>query len=211
MAQSAKKPVSETSPDTAPVTLLLDQARQGDREALDRVVPMVYAELRRVASRALRRDRGHLTWQTTALVNEAYLRLFAGTPPSFANRAHFLGIAARSMRQILIERARARGAAKRGGGRGRVTLHDAMIGSEPRALDLVDLDHALEKLALLDPRQASIVELRFFGGLTVDEAAEVTGISPATVKREWTLARAWLYRELAGEQAAAAADDGAGS
>jgi RNA polymerase sigma factor (TIGR02999 family) len=154
-----------------------------------------------VASRSLRRDRAHLTWQTTALVHEAYLKLFGGTPPAFANRAHFLAIAARSMRQILIERARARGAAKRGGQRSRVTLHDGMLAAEPRPLDFLALDLALGKLALLDPRQAAIVELRFFGGLTVDEAAEVVGVSPATVKREWTVARAWLYREISGENA----------
>lgn len=197
----------ETPPDPASVTQLLDRARLGDHEALDRLVPLVYAELRRVASRALRRDRAHVTWQTTALVHEAYLRLFTGTPPAFASRAHFLAIAARSMRRILIERARARGAAKRGGRANRVTLHDAMIADEPRPIDVLALDFALERLAAFDPRQADIIELRFFGGLTVEEAAEVLGISPATVKREWTVARAWLFRELSHADRTAVAGD----
>jgi RNA polymerase sigma factor (TIGR02999 family) len=188
------------------VTRLLERARQGDRDALDRLVPLVYGELRRGASRSLRRDRAHLTWQTTALVHEAYLRLFGGTVPTFANRAHFLAIAARSMRQILVERARARGAAKRGGGRARTTLHDATLASEPREIDLLALDFALERLTALDARQASVVELRFFGGLTVEETAEAMGLSAATIKREWTVARAWLYRELtAGRESGGAA------
>jgi RNA polymerase sigma factor (TIGR02999 family) len=182
------------------VTALLDHARRGDRDALDHLVPIIYGELRRVAARQMRRESSGRTLQTTALVHEAFLRLFKDQPPSFASRAHFLGIAARAMREILIERARARDAAKRGGHRDRVTLDEGMLASEARPVDFLALDVALERLALLDRRQAAIVELRFFGGLTVEETAEAVGLSPATVKREWTAARAWLYRELSGDK-----------
>lgn len=182
------------------VTMLLERARAGDRSALSQLMPLVYGELHRVAARSLRHERGRQTLQTTALVHEAYLRLFKGQPVSFQDRAHFLAIAARSMRQILIERARARGASKRGSGHGAITLDETLLATTPRPVDFLDLDEALNRLAALDDRQARVVECRFFGGLTVEETAEALGTSPATVKRDWVTARAWLYRELAGQK-----------
>jgi len=169
-----------------------------DRQSLDTLLPLVYQELRRRAASYLRREKPGYTLQPTALVNEAYLRLLKDRPDRWQNRAHFCAIAAHSMRQILIERARARGAQKRGGARARVTLDEALVAGGDRSIDLVALDEALERLAALDPDQARLVELRFFGGLTVEETAEAMNISPATVKRHWTIARAWLARELEG-------------
>jgi len=171
---------------------------EDERQSLDSLLPLVYKELRRLAAGYLRREKPGQTLQPTALVHEAYLRLMKDRPDRWQNRAHFCAIAAHSMRQILIERARARGAAKRGGARPRVTLEEALIGSEDRSIDLLALDEALERLAALDPEQARLVELRFFGGLTVEETAEAMDISPATVKRHWTIAKAWLARELEG-------------
>lgn len=165
---------------------------------LDALLPLVYAELRRLAAGYLRREKPGQTLQPTALVHEAYLRLMKDRPDRWQNRAHFCAIAAHSMRQILIERARARGAAKRGGARPRVTLDEALVAGADRSIDLLALDEALERLAALDPDQARLVELRFFGGLTVEETAEAMNISPATVKRHWTVAKAWLSRELEG-------------
>jgi RNA polymerase sigma factor (TIGR02999 family) len=167
-----------------------------DPARVDDILPEVYAELRRVAAAYLRRERPGQTLQPTALVNEAYIRL-AGQHPRFQNRAHFCAIAANAMRQILVERARARGAQKRGGGAPRVTLNEALAASPGPAVDLDALDEALTRLAALDSQQARIVELRFFGGLSVEETAEALAISPATVKRHWAIARAWLARELA--------------
>ena len=169
-----------------------------ERQSLDSLLPVVYQELKRLAAGYLRRERPGYTLQPTALVNEAYLRLLKDDPERWQNRAHFCAIAAHSMRQILIERARARNAQKRGGPRARVTLDDALVAGGERSIDLVALDEALERLAALDPEQARLVELRFFGGLTVEETADAMGISPATVKRHWTVARAWLARELKG-------------
>jgi RNA polymerase sigma-70 factor (ECF subfamily) len=169
-----------------------------DRESLESLLPVVYQELRRLAASYLRRERPGQTLQPTALVHEAYLRLLKDRPDRWQNRAHFCAIAAHSMRQILIERARARGALKRGGGGPRVTLDEALIAGGERSIDLVALDEALERLAQFDPEQARLVELRFFGGLTVEETAEAMDISPATVKRHWAVARAWLARELEG-------------
>jgi RNA polymerase sigma-70 factor (ECF subfamily) len=169
-----------------------------DRQSLDSLLPLVYQELRRLAAGYLRRERAGYTLQPTALVNEAYLRLLKDDPGRWQNRAHFCAIAAHSMRQILIERARARNAQKRGGPRARVTLDEALLAGGERSIDLVALDEALERLTALDPEQARLVELRFFGGLTVEETADAMGISPATVKRHWTVARAWLARELEG-------------
>jgi len=177
---------------------LLDRARQGQQAAVEELVPILYAELRRIGARYLRRERPGQTLQPTALVNEAYLRLLKDESLSFENRAHFLAIAARSMRQILVEHARARHAQKRGAWRQRVTLDEAVASEGPREVELVALDEALERLELLDPGRARIVELRFFGGLTNEEAAEALGVSPATVKRGWAVARAWLFRELTG-------------
>ena len=164
---------------------------------LDALLPVVYEELRRLAAAYLRRERPGQTLQPTALVHEAYLRLMKDRPGRWQNRAHFCAIAAHSMRQILIERARARGALKRGGAQPRVTLDESIVAGESRSIDLVALDSALERLEQLDAEQARLVELRFFGGLTIEETAEAMGISPATVKRHWTVARAWLARELA--------------
>ena len=168
----------------------------GDRQSLDSLLPVVYQELRRLAAAYIRNEKPGQTLQPTALVHEAYLRLMKDRPERWQNRAHFCAIAAHSMRQILIERARARNAQKRWGDKARVTLDEALVhGGEP-SVDLLALDSALERLAALDPEQARIVELRFFGGLTVEETAEQLDVSPATVKRHWTIARAWLAREL---------------
>ena len=174
------------------------KARLGDRDhlAVSTVMPIVYNELRRLAGRYLRRERPGQTLQPTALVNEAYLRLLKDKKPHWQNRTHFLAIAALSMRQILVERARARAAAKRGGAAIRVTLDEGLAVNGEPSIDLVALDEALTRLALIDPQHARIVELRFFGGLTVEEGAEALEISPATVKRGWSMARAWLKREL---------------
>jgi len=168
-----------------------------DRQSLDSLLPIVYQELRRLAASYLRRERPGQTLQPTALVHEAYLRLMKDRPDRWQNRAHFCAIAAHSMRQILIEKARARDAQKRGGGGPRITLDEALVGGGEMSIDFVALDEALERLAAIDAEQARLVELRFFGGLTVEETAETLGISPATVKRHWTVARAWLARELA--------------
>ena len=161
-------------------------------------MPLVYDELRRIAARYISRERPGQTLQATALVNEAYVRLAAERPREFANRTHFLAIAALSMRQILVQRARARNAAKRGGAPHRITLDDRNIDQAhlPADVDVLALDEALAKLAALDPEQAQIVELRYFGGLTVEETADVLGSSPATVKRHWAMARAWLKQTL---------------
>ena len=161
-------------------------------------MPLVYDELRRLAASYLRRERPGQTLQATALVNEAYIRLIGEKAHNWQNRTHFLAIAALSMRQILVQRARARNAAKRGGDPQRITLDEQLLPGSPGGgeVDLVALDAALDRLAALNERQAKIVELRYFGGLTVEEAANALGISPATLKRDWTLARAWLKKEL---------------
>ena len=160
-------------------------------------MPLVYDELRRIAAQYIRRERPGQTLQPTALVNEAYVRLAAERPRPFANKTHFLAIAALSMRQILVQRARARNAQKRGGAPHRVTLDDSILKTNtPAGIDVLALDEALSQLAKLDSEQAQIVELRYFGGLTVEETADVMGISPATVKRNWTMARAWLKQRL---------------
>ncbi len=180
------------------VTRLIEHARSGDQLALDELMPLVYAELKRIARRYERRERRGGTLQATALVNEAYMRLAQDSGLSFQNRAHLLGIAAHAMREILIEHARARGARKRGGQDVRVTFDDN-VAAPGTDVDMLVLHAALEKLASLDEQQARIVELRFFGGLTIEEAAEVLGVAPATVKRHWAVARAWLFREIAGQ------------
>ncbi len=162
------------------------------------LIEQVYVELRRLADAYVRRERANSV-QATELVHEAYMRLLKDKSPAWRNRTHFLAIAAISMRRLLVERARARGAAKRGGGEVRVTLDDALAVASPAAdadLDVLELDRALEALAAVDARQARIVELRFFGGLSVEETADALEISPATVKRDWSVARAWLLREI---------------
>jgi RNA polymerase sigma factor (TIGR02999 family) len=168
----------------------------------------VYDELRRIAARYMNRERPGQTLQATALVNEAYLRLAAERPRDFQNRNHFVAIAALSMRQILVQRARSRRAAKRGGAPLRVTLDDVNLAprdADPADIDILALDEALDRLATLDPEQARIVELRYFGGLTVEETADAVGVSPATVKRQWAMARAWLKRALDEKESGASA------
>jgi RNA polymerase sigma factor (TIGR02999 family) len=169
---------------------------QDDRHP-DVLLPIVYEELKKLAAAYLRRERPGQTLQPTALVHEAYLRLLKDRPDRWQNRAHFCAIAAHSMRQILIERARARGARKRGGAQARVTLDEGLVAAAAQSVDLVALNDALERLEAIDAEQARLVELRFFGGLTIEETAEAMHISPATVKRHWMVARAWLARELA--------------
>lgn len=178
---------------------LLARAAAGDERAASRLLPLVYDELRRLAAGYLRRERPGQTLQATALVHEAYLRLVKPGDQAWTGRTHFLAIAAVSMRQVLVDRARRRHAAKRGGQRQRITLDEGLLPA-PAAdagIDLVALDRALTRLAALDAQQARIVELRYFGGLTVDETAEVMNSSPATVKRHWALARAFLKKALA--------------
>ncbi len=172
----------------------------GNRPELEALLPAVYAELRRLAAHYLRGERPGQTLQPTALVHEAYLKLQKDRPERWQNRAHFCAIAAHAMRQVLIERARARDALKRGGGAPRVTFDEGLPAAAPldsdRGVDMLALDAALDRLAKLDAGQARIVELRFFGGLSIEETAAAMDISPATVKRHWALARAWLAREL---------------
>ncbi len=175
--------------------LLLDWGN-GDKAALDRVIPMVYQELRRLAHRQMRRERAGDTLQTTALINEAYLRLVDYERVRPRDRGHFFAIAAQAMRRILIERARSRRSAKRGSGAQKVFLDEAANVSNERAADLVALDDALTSLAAIDPRKAQIVELKYFGGMTIEEAAEVLGVSTPTVERDWHTAKIWLHREI---------------
>ena len=201
-------------PDGRVTQLLLDWS-SGDQRALGELMPLVYGELRRLADRQLRGERQNHTLQRTALVHEAYLRLINQRNVSWQGRAQFIGLAAQLMRRILIDHARARRRAKRGGGVAPVSLDQTgvILGSgdeegprsealelaEDPTVDLAAIDSALARLEALDPKQGRIVELRFFGGLSIEETAEVVGVSPATVKREWALARAWLRRELVSE------------
>lgn len=182
---------------THELTQLLIDWSNGDQAALDKLMPLIDAELRRLAHRYMTRERAGHTLQTTALVNEAFLRLVNRKNLHWQNRAHFFGIAAQLMRTILVDHARSHASAKRGGGARKLELDEAMVVSQQKASEVIALDDALKQLALLDPQQSRIVELRFFGGLTVEEAAEVLKISPATIKREWSTAKAWLYHELA--------------
>ena len=179
------------------VTQLLIEWSQGNRAALDQLMPLVYDDLRKLARSHLRHERPDHTLQATALVHEAYLRLIDQHSVTWQNRAHFFGIASQMMRRILVNYAVSRGAQKRGGLAQTVSLDDAVGLSGERELDLVALDEALKELERLDPRQSRIVELRFFGGLSIEETAEVLNISPATVKREWTTAKLWLRRQMA--------------
>jgi RNA polymerase sigma factor (TIGR02999 family) len=179
------------------VTRLLVRWTDGDGAALDELMPLVYDELRRLAQAYLRRESVGHTLQSTALVHEAYIRLI-DQRVSWQNRAHFFAIAAQSMRRILVDHARSRNAAKRGDGACRVTLDEGLIEAQQRDVDVIALDEALTNLAKLDPQQGQIVELRFFAGLSIEDTAEVLKISPATVKRDWAMAKAWLYREMQG-------------
>jgi RNA polymerase sigma factor (TIGR02999 family) len=195
-------PTSPPPPDrpASDVTALLVSWSRGERSAAEQLIPAVYDELHRQAERAMRREGNIHTLQTTALVHEAYLRLVDQRRVEWRNRAHFFGIAAEVMRRVLVDHARARLAAKRGGGATRVSLGDVAgvsLHEDHGDADVLALHAALERLAQLDPDQARLVELRYFGGLTIEDTADALGISPATVKREWALARAWLRRELA--------------
>jgi RNA polymerase sigma-70 factor (ECF subfamily) len=186
-------------PDAAPgeVTRLLIAWNAGDRAALEKLMPLVYAELRQLAERHFRKERRGHTLQPTAVVHEAYFRLIDQTRVTWKNRGHFLAIASQAMRRILIDHARGRGAEKRGGEVEKVTLDVAIASPEPaREVDILALDEALERLKALDGTQAQIVELRFFGGLTIEETADVMETSPSSVKRDFRSAKAWLFREL---------------
>lgn len=183
---------------TQAVTRLLLQWTDGDAHALDQLLPMVYDELRRLAQSYLRKENVGHTLQSTALVHEAYLRLVDQRSVNWQNRSHFFGIAAQMMRRVLVDHARAHNAAKRGSGGIKVTLDDGLIAAEQRDVNVIALDGALSKLAEMDPQQSRIVELRFFAGLSIEDTAEVLKISPATVKRDWSMAKAWLYGEMNG-------------
>jgi RNA polymerase sigma factor (TIGR02999 family) len=178
------------------ITRTLIRFSKGDNSALDFLLPAIYDELRRLAAAQLQHERPGHTLQPTALAHEAYLRLVNQRDVTWQNRAHFLGVAAQAMRRILADHARRHRAEKRGGDAVRVTIDESDLPAAPSDVMADELDVALEDLARLEPRHARIVELRFFGGLTIEETAEVVGVSPATVKRDWMLARAWLYREL---------------
>jgi RNA polymerase sigma factor (TIGR02999 family) len=193
--------VEKTLPIPSPgaVTELLRAWSDGDDGALARLTPLVETELRRLARGYMVRERRGHTLQPTALVNEAFLRLTDARQVRWQDRAHFLGISARLMRRVLVDHARSRGYRKRGGAAQRVTLNDGLIAAPEPALDVVALDRALEALAAADLRKSRVVELRFFGGLSVEETAEVLHVSPQTIKRDWRLAKLWLLRELDGE------------
>jgi RNA polymerase sigma factor (TIGR02999 family) len=184
--------------DPKTVTEALNSVAQGDGDAFDRLLPVVYREMKRLAAGYLKNERPGHTLQPTALAHEAYLRLVGRDTPRWQNRAHFLGVAARAMREILVDHARRRKALKRGGGQPITVLDEALLVGGDRPIAFDDLDRALVELARLSERQARVVELRYFGGLTIEETGEVLGISPVTVKRDWATARAWLYRELSG-------------
>src|SRR6266567_6315512 len=180
------------------VTILLAQVREGNREAGDRLIPLIYSELRRMAGAYMNGERSGHTLQATALVHEAYLRMINDRPADWRNRAHFFAIAAHTMRQVLLDYARRRHAEKRGGPEARkVDIEEALLIAPEKLEDLLALDEALEQLAQFDPQQSRLIELRFFAGLNVEDAAEVMGLSTATVKREWRSAKAWLHRALA--------------
>ena len=178
------------------VTQLLAAWREGEQDALDKLMPLVYDELRRIASRYMKREHSGHTLQTTALVNEAYLRLVGQQNVDWQNRAHFFGVAASVMRHLLVDRARATGRVRRGANPQQVSLDEAAVMSEQKGEELLALDEALSKLNEIDERKVRIVELRYFSGLSAEETAEVLGVSEITVKREWLKAKAWLYREL---------------
>jgi RNA polymerase sigma factor (TIGR02999 family) len=193
-----KEPTTAPDPSPGEVTALLLAWSAGDREALQKLIPLVYGDLRKRAEGYLRKERSGHTLQPTALVNEAYLKLVDQTRVKWQSRAHFLAVASRAMREVLVDYARRHRAARRGSGETRVALHDGNAATPPRSLDLLALDVALDRLAALDERQSKLVELRVFAGLTIDETAEALGISTATVSREWKHAEAWLHREMSG-------------
>ncbi len=180
------------------ITHLLNEWSDGDQLALDKLTPLVYEELRHQAARYLRRERPGHTLQTTALIHEAYLRLIDAKDVNWQSRAHFFAIAANLMRRILVEHARRRDAYKRGGSHVRMQLDEVLAVANEAHVDLLAIDEALDRLAVIDPQQARVVELRFFSGLSVEETAAALGVSPKTVKRDWSVARAWLRREIGG-------------
>ena len=186
------------SPPAHKVTQLLLRWREGDQRAPDELMPLVYDELHRLAAHYMRGERPGHTLQTSALVNEAYLRLARHEEMQWQDRAHFFAVAAQAMRRILVDHARRRGNLKRGGGAPRVALDETLTVSAERAAEVVALDEALDRLAKIAPRKSQLVELRFFGGLDIGEAAEVLAVSPGTVMRDWTFTKAWLRREIAG-------------
>ena len=181
------------------VTLLLKNMDLTDRSQADELLELVYKELRVLASKHMQREQAAHTLQPTALVHEAYLRLAGGQKIDWQSRAHFFGIAARSMRQVLVDHARKRKAAKRGGGLKRVTLHSDVLADSDDGCDILDLHAALDRLAVMDPQLSKLVEVRFFGGLTLDEASVALGVSRRKVARDWSVARLWLIRELNGQ------------
>ena len=181
------------------VTQLLVDWGHGNQAALDKLMPLVYEELHRLAHRYMDRERPGHTLQTSALVNEAFVRLVDQKDVHWQNRAHFFGIAAQLMRRILVDYARSRHYAKRGGDARQVSFDEAMIVSPERATEVVALDDALKRLAVIDERKSQIVEFRFFGGLSIEETAEVLKVSPGTIMRDWTLAKAWLRKEMVGD------------
>jgi RNA polymerase sigma factor (TIGR02999 family) len=183
-------------PVTRNITHLLKEWSDGDQQALDELTPLVYEELRQQAARYLRKERPNHSLQATALINEAFLRLIDVTDVQWQNRAHFFAIAAKLMRRILVDHARRRDAEKRGGSQVCLTLDEGVAWASEPDVDLLAIDEALDKLAIIDEQQARVVELRFFSGLTVEETATALGISPKTVKRDWSVARAWLKREI---------------
>jgi RNA polymerase sigma factor (TIGR02999 family) len=183
-------------PEPKDVTKLLVKWSKGDSAALDALIPLVYGELRRLARHYLQREGQNHTLSSTSLVHEAYLRLITQTEVSWQNRAHFFGVASKMMRRILVDHARKYAYAKRGGGATTLALDEALCSPQRRDIDLVALDDALNSLAKLDQRQSRLVELRFFGGLSIEETSEVLGVSTPTVKRDWASARAWLFREI---------------
>ncbi len=193
--------IHDTTSRRGEVTGLLAELRSGNKEALTKLIPLVYDELHRLAEHYMRNERVGHTLQPTALINEAYLRLASAEKANWQHRAHFVAVAAGTMRRVLIDHARKQKAAKRGGKQAALPLEDSpeflsAVLREERSEELIALDEALTRLQELDPRQSQVVELRFFGGLTVEETAEVLGISPKTVKRDWAVARAWLHGEM---------------
>ena len=191
-------PKAETDA-TGDLTLLLNRMQNGDRAAAEEATARIYGELHRIASREMRRERPGHTLQTTALVNEAYLRLTAAGSLEIESRGHFMALASQQMRRILVDHARSAGAQRRGGGAVQIDLDEAQAGTEGRSLDLLLLDESLAELERIDPRAARVVELRYFGGYTDKEAVEALGLSLATVRRDWEFARSWLFRRMQGD------------
>lgn len=194
-------PANTPAPDSpSDLTHTLSAAASGDEAAAAKLMPLVYDELRALASKALQRERRDHTLQPTAVVNEAFLRLIDQSHAEYHSRTHFFAIGAQMIRRVLVDHARMHHAAKRGGHEKRLTLHESIDGGMSQEIDLLALDEALDKLATLDPRQSKVVEMRFFGGLSVEQTADMLEVSPRTVEQDWKMARAWLKRELSDEK-----------